>query len=253
MVIIMFKYNDLLYIIRLIESGNKMGEFKVLCPYCGTENEDNITKCSNCGHELNQSFIKKNIKIIAIIGVIIVFSIVINYFFKGLGVFLAILLISCVFVLRGLPTDKNIKEAADLCPNCQTPYHDESVCSNCGYDLSKVLGFATGNFYDVEITREYIKFTRYVLVKGERAFNSGSSLFQVDKIRNLRLVPGKGWFSKLPCLMFDYNPQYLENPWGKVRNSDRAICVCVLKNFAPKIEKAIKNAVFEKARSNDPF
>jgi len=53
--------------------------------------------------------------------------------------------------------------------------------------------------------------------------------------------------------MFDYNPQYLENPWGKVRNSDRTIRVCILKNFAPKIEKAIKDPVFEKARSNDPF
>lgn len=105
----------------------------------------------------------------------------------------------------------------------------------------------------MEITREYIKITRYVLVKGQRSFNSGSSLFQVDKIRNLRLVTGQGWFFKLPCLMFDYDPQYLENPWGKVRNSDRAIRVCILKNFAPKIKKAIKNPVFENARSNESF
>lgn len=72
----------------------------MLCPYCGTENEDNMTTCSSCNHELNQSFIKKNSKIIAIIGVIIVFSIVINYFFSGLGIFLVILLVTCVFVLR---------------------------------------------------------------------------------------------------------------------------------------------------------
>ena len=59
---------------RLLNLVTKWGELKVLCLYCGTENEDNRTTCSNCNRELDLSFIKKNSKIIAIIGVIIVFS-----------------------------------------------------------------------------------------------------------------------------------------------------------------------------------
>lgn len=225
------------------------------CPSCGIKINDEII-CPVCGADLMalQELKEKNKRDIFIIFIadFIVIGIM-YYFFKEAAFFIGFVIIIGTLLINFLSnkTSGNASQVGKCCPNCYNMYLNGNYCIKCGYHLDKILGFSTWTGYDLEIYSEFFKISKYMLIKGERAYIC-TSKYRVKDIRNLRVSNKCGyWISRMPCLIFDYDPQHVQVE-GKPK-SKYTFKIAILKKLAPQIKSVINEPLFEKARSNDPY
>ncbi len=230
------------------------------CPECGVKLNEDEHVCHKCGRDLHalHKLKKKNYKklIIAIIGIICIPIIMITaYFYIGMSaIYLSLVILFVVFIIRlKHPTESfDDAEIGKCCPNCYNMYLNVDFCFKCGYDLGEIIAFSTWTGYDLEIRDKYIQISKYYLIKGMRKYVC-TSKYALIHIRNLHVSYNKcgRFLSRLPCLVFEYNPLYVDFT-GEPKDK-YTFRITILKKLAPQIEEAILNPVFDQARSNDPY
>ncbi|NYB52323.1 MAG: zinc ribbon domain-containing protein [Methanobacteriaceae archaeon] len=229
------------------------------CPECGVILKNHENLCHQCGrdlHELYELEKKKTTKLImVIVGVICVPIIIITtYFYLGMtAIYLSLLVLSVAFLVRLFHPVESFNDAkvGKCCPNCYNMYLNVSFCIKCGYDLRGIIGFSTLTGYDLKIHEKYIKVSRYYLNQGRRIYVC-TGKYALMHIRNLHVSYKCGRFlSRLPCLVFEYNPLYIDSK-GKPKDK-YTFRITILEKLAPQIEEAISDPLFQKARSNDPY
>jgi hypothetical protein len=225
------------------------------CPSCGIKIKDEET-CPVCGADLTaiQKMDEKNRK--SIYYILIADFIVIGimyYFFKEAAFFVGFIIIFGTLLIGFLSrkTSGNTSQIGKCCPNCYNMYLNGDHCIACGYHLDEILGFSTWTGYDFELYGEYFKISKYMLMRGERVYICTDN-YPVKHMRNLKVrYKCAGWFSRLPCVEFDFDPQHIETD-GKLK-SKYTFKIAILKKLAPQIETVINDPLFENARSDDPY
>lgn len=230
------------------------------CPKCGMRIKKHENVCPKCGrdlqalHELEKN--KYGKLIIIIIGLICVPIIIIpTYFYIGMAaIYLSLVILAVVIIIRlQHPSESfNDAEIGKCCPNCYNMYLNVDFCIKCGYDLRETIASSSGTGYDLEIREKYIQISRYYLNNGRRNYVC-TSKYAMIHIRNLHISYNKcgRFLSRLPCLIFEYNPLYIDDK-GKPKDK-YTFKITILKKLAPQIEKAIYNPIFDQARSNEPY
>ncbi|EKQ53252.1 MAG: hypothetical protein B655_1402 [Methanobacterium sp. Maddingley MBC34] len=232
----------------------------MFCPECGVELQDHENVCPKCGRDLHDlhELEEKNLKklIIVIIGVICVpIMVITTYLYIGMvAIYLSLIVLSVAFIIYLIygNKDSNHAKIEKCCPKCYNMYLNVDFCFKCGYDLRELIGFSTWTGYDLEIHEKYIKISRYYLNRGMRNYVC-TGKYAMIHIRNLHVQYNKcgRFLSKLPCLVFEYDPFYIDE---KGKPKDKYIFkITILKKLAPQIEKAISDPIFLKARSNEPY
>ncbi|MFA0834346.1 MAG: zinc-ribbon domain-containing protein [Methanobacterium formicicum] len=232
----------------------------MFCPECGVELKKKEYVCPYCGRDLHDLYKleKKSLNklVIVIIGVTCVPIIVITaYLYMGMAaIYLSLVLLAVVFIIYLIcrTEDLDYSKIGKCCPNCYNMYLNINFCFKCGYNLTKIIGFSTWTGYDLEIREKYIKISRYYLNNGMRNYVC-TGKYALIHIRNLHVKYNKcgRFLSKLPCLVFEYDPFYIDN---KGKPKDKYVFrITILKKLAPQIEKAITDPIFWKSRSNEPY